>query len=32
VVIFHEHMNPLKIAGVSVIIIGVAVLGRGGSK
>ena len=32
VVIFHEHMNALKIAGVSVIILGVAVLGRGGSK
>ena len=32
VVIFHEHMNALKIAGVSVIILGVAVLGRNGSK
>lgn len=32
VVIFHEQMNALKIAGVTVIIAGVAVLGRGGSK
>jgi multidrug transporter EmrE-like cation transporter len=32
VVIFHEQMNPMKIAGVTVIIIGVAVLGRGGTK
>jgi drug/metabolite transporter (DMT)-like permease len=32
VLIFHERMNALKIAGVTVIIIGVAVLGRGGSK
>jgi multidrug transporter EmrE-like cation transporter len=32
VVIFHEQMNPMKIAGVTVIILGVAVLGRGGSK
>lgn len=32
VLIFHEQMNALKIAGVTIIIIGVAVLGRGGSK
>jgi drug/metabolite transporter (DMT)-like permease len=30
VVVFHESMNPLKAAGVIVIVIGVAVLGRGG--
>ena len=32
VVIFHETMRPLKAAGIAVIVIGVAVLGRGGSK
>lgn len=32
VVIFHESMSPLKAAGVVVIVIGVAVLGRGGAK
>ena len=31
VLIFHEHMNAMKIAGVAVIILGVAILGRGGS-
>lgn len=29
-VIFHEAMNPMKIAGIAVIIAGVAVLGLGG--
>ena len=29
VLIFHETMNALKIAGICVIMIGVAVLGRG---
>lgn len=29
VVLFHETMNPLKIAGICVIMAGVAVLGRG---
>lgn len=32
VVIFHESMNALKMVGVLVIVIGVAVLGRGGGK
>jgi multidrug transporter EmrE-like cation transporter len=32
VVAFHETMNPLKIAGLVVIVAGVAVLGRGGAK
>src|SRR5580658_1979923 len=32
VVEFHEHMNPLKLAGLVVIIAGVAVLGWGGGK
>jgi drug/metabolite transporter (DMT)-like permease len=32
VVIFHEAMSPLKGAGVVTIVIGVAVLGRGGAK
>ncbi len=29
VLIFHEAMNPLKIAGLVTIVAGVAVLGRG---
>jgi drug/metabolite transporter (DMT)-like permease len=29
VLLFHETMNPLKIAGICVIVTGVAVLGRG---
>ena len=32
VVIFHETMSPVKIAGIATIIAGVAVLGRGGSR
>ncbi len=32
VVIFHEHMNVFRLAGISVIILGVAVLGRSGSR
>ena len=32
VVAFHETMNPLKLAGLAVIIAGVAVLGWGGGK
>jgi drug/metabolite transporter (DMT)-like permease len=32
VVAFHETMNPLKLAGLAVIVAGVAVLGWGGSK
>jgi drug/metabolite transporter (DMT)-like permease len=30
IVAFHEHMNPLKLGGLLVIIAGVAVLGWGG--
>ncbi len=29
VLIFHESMTPLKIAGLATIVLGVAVLGRG---
>lgn len=32
VAIFHEHMNPFRIAGIAVIIAGVAILGRSGSR
>jgi multidrug transporter EmrE-like cation transporter len=32
VVAFHDTMNPLKLAGLAVIIAGVAVLGWGGGK
>jgi drug/metabolite transporter (DMT)-like permease len=32
VLAFHETMNPLKLAGLAVIVAGVAVLGWGGSK
>jgi drug/metabolite transporter (DMT)-like permease len=32
VVIFHEHMNVFRIAGISVIIAGVAIFGRSGSR
>jgi drug/metabolite transporter (DMT)-like permease len=32
VVAFHDTMNPLKVAGLVVIIAGVAVLGWGGGK
>lgn len=32
VVIFQESMNPYKIAGISVIITGVAVMGNGARK
>lgn len=28
-VVFHERVNPIKLAGIAVIIAGVAVLGRG---
>lgn len=30
VLVFHETMNPMKIAGLAIIIAGVAVLGFGG--
>jgi multidrug transporter EmrE-like cation transporter len=29
-VIFHDRANPFKMAGIAIIVIGVAVLGRGG--
>jgi drug/metabolite transporter (DMT)-like permease len=32
VVIFHESMNPFKVIGVLIIMSGVGVLGRGGSR
>ena len=32
VVAFHEAMNPLKLTGIAIIMLGVTVLGRGGSK
>lgn len=32
VVIFHEHLNVFRIAGITVIIAGVAILGRSGSR
>ena len=32
VLIFHEHMNVFRLAGISVIIVGVAILGRSGSR
>jgi len=32
VVVFHESMNALKLAGITTIVIGVGVLGRGGKR
>ena len=32
VMLFHEAMNPQKVIGVAIIVAGVAVLGRGGSR
>lgn len=32
VVLLHESMNPFKIAGIATIVLGVAVLGRGGKS
>ena len=32
VLIFHEQLNAFRIAGIAVIIAGVAVLGRSGSR
>jgi len=32
VLIFHEHMNAFRVAGIAVIIGGVAILGRSGSR
>jgi multidrug transporter EmrE-like cation transporter len=31
-VVFHETINAAKLAGVALIIFGVATLGRGGAK
>jgi drug/metabolite transporter (DMT)-like permease len=30
--IFHDRINPLKLAGISSIMLGVALLGRGGRR
>lgn len=30
--IFHDTLNPLKLAGIVTIMVGVAVLGQGGKK
>ena len=30
--LFHETMNPLKACGITVIVLGVVVLGRGGGR
>ena len=32
VIFFHESMNPFKLAGVAVVVIGVGVLGSGGQS
>jgi drug/metabolite transporter (DMT)-like permease len=32
VLIFHEHMNAFRVGGIAVIIAGVAILGRSGSR
>lgn len=32
VIVFHEVMNPFKVAGIVLIVIGVGVLGLGGRK
>ncbi|MGA2270439.1 MAG: hypothetical protein ABSH44_18345 [Bryobacteraceae bacterium] len=31
-VFFHDKANPFKLAGITIIVIGVSVLGRGGKK
>ena len=31
ILIFHEAMGPMKLAGIAAIVIGVGALGRGGS-
>lgn len=31
-VIFHDSVNPFKLAGITIIVVGVTVLGRGGKK
>jgi len=32
VLIFHDTMNPLRLTGIAIIVGGVAILGRGGSR
>jgi multidrug transporter EmrE-like cation transporter len=32
VIAFHESMNPLKLTGIAIIMLGVTVLGRGSAK
>ncbi len=32
VLVFHEHMNVFRVGGIAVIIAGVAILGRSGSR
>jgi len=32
VVFFHESLNPFKLAGVAIVVVGVGVLGRGGKS
>jgi multidrug transporter EmrE-like cation transporter len=29
-VVFHDRINPIKLAGIATIVVGVGVLGRGG--
>ena len=31
-VIFHDRVNPFKLTGIVIIVIGVAILGRGGER
>jgi len=31
-ILIHESMSPLKIAGIAVIIVGVAIMGRSGAR
>lgn len=28
-IVFHDRVNPIKLAGIAIIVVGVAVLGRG---
>jgi multidrug transporter EmrE-like cation transporter len=31
-VVFHDHANPIKLAGIGIIVVGVAILGRGAKR
>jgi multidrug transporter EmrE-like cation transporter len=31
-VVFHDRVNPVKLAGIAIIVVGVAVIGRGPKK